>query len=64
MKQRVKKDKKKCMDELAQQAEEAATANNTTELYNLTKIMAGKKTRCSLMPVRDTLWWETAFTRR
>lgn len=41
------------MDDLAQQAEEAAAAYNTRELYNLTKIMAGKMNRRNSMPVRD-----------
>lgn len=43
VKQKVKRDKKKWMEHLAQQAEEAATAHNTRELYDLTKRMARKE---------------------
>ena len=50
---KVKKDKKRWMDNLAQQAKEAAAANNIVESYNLTKITAGKKKKSNLMPVRD-----------
>lgn len=47
----VKRDKKKWMDNLAQQTEEAATAHNIRELYNLTKRMAGKNSS-NARPVR------------
>lgn len=50
---KVNKDKKKWMDNLAKQAEEAAAVNNTVESYNLTKIKAGKKKKSNLMPVWD-----------
>ena len=53
VKQKVKKDSNKWVDDLAQQAEEAAVAYNAKELCNLNKIMAGKKNRCNSMPVRD-----------
>ena len=52
VKQNVKRDKKKWTEDLAQQAEEAATAHNIWELYNLTKRMAGKNT-CNTRPMRD-----------
>ena len=53
VKQNVMGDKKKWMKDLAQEAEEAATAHNIIgELYNLTKKMAGKNT-CNTRPVRD-----------
>jgi len=42
MKQKVKREKKEWMEDLAQQAEDAAASHNTRELYNLTKTMAGK----------------------
>lgn len=52
VKQDVKRNKKKWMEDQVQQAEEAATAHNVRELYNLTKRMAGKTT-CNTTPVRD-----------
>ncbi|KAL9979384.1 hypothetical protein ACROYT_G017038 [Oculina patagonica] len=41
VRQKVKKDKKKWMDDLAQQAEEASAKHNTRELYNLTQYQCG-----------------------
>ena len=40
------------MEDLAQQAKEAAESRNIRELYNFTKIMAGKN-KSNSMPVRD-----------
>ncbi len=52
VRQKVKKDKKKWMDDLAQQAKEASATHNTRELYNPTKVMAGKKNKSNSIPVR------------
>ena len=48
VRQKVRNDKKKMMDNLA---EEADATNNIRELYNLTKIIVAKKNKSNSIPL-------------
>ena len=63
VKRKAKLDKRKYINQLATEAENAMTRNDTKTVYNITKQLAGKKTNAS-RPIRERWKHNTEYEKK